>query len=272
MSVRPLFQTTWGSSLRELVGPEPADLEGALAPLAEGAKFKNTRAEVASVMVALERWLWSRNQFERALKGMQRASHVRSALRQHRKELSAWARAKLGEEPREVTCAEYTPELQLRVLSVDMLRAPVLDVGCGPNASLVRHLRERRVDAMGLDRALDAELGVAGDWLNYDYGQARFGSIVSHQSFSLHFLHHHHGSGDEAYDYARTYMNILRALVPGGLFAYAPGLPFIEGILEPTKYRVQRVAFAPELRVPALVDVEQRTGLMLSYATHVERL
>ncbi|HEY6878180.1 MAG TPA: hypothetical protein VI299_09175, partial [Polyangiales bacterium] len=97
----------------------------------------------------------------------------------------------------------------------------------------------------------------------------RYGTIVSHQAFSLHFLHHHHAAGDTAFDYARTFMAILRALVPGGVFAYAPGLPFIESVL--TGYRVQRVPFAPALRVPLLVDIEQRSGLSFSYATHVTR-
>jgi hypothetical protein len=289
-ALNELFETTWGRSLTELVGREPADLEGALAPQEEAARslLSTAGARVAELTAQLERWLWSRNQFltleavdrellttslERALRSMQTTQEARPALRHHRKELAAWLRSKLGEEPREVTCAEYSPSLQLAVLGLkEALRPPILDVGCGPHAALVRHLREEGLDAHGLDRVLDAELGQAGDWLTFDYGQERWGTILSHQGFSLHFLHHHHAAGDQAYAYARAFMAMLRALHVGGTLAYAPGLPFIEQMLPPHVYRVERVPFATELRVPALREVEARTGLSFSYATHVTRL
>jgi hypothetical protein len=268
-----LFQTTWGPSLDALVGREPADLEGELAPL-EAESYAGALAQKRALVDELARWLWSRNQFlvfreqelqasiERALEAMERTGQARPALRAHRKELAAFVRAKLGDEPREVTCAEYSPELQLQVLGLAHVRGPVLDVGCGPKASLVHHLRAHGIEAEGFDRALDGS-----DWLTHDYGLSRYRTVVSHQGFSLHFLHHHHQPGDTAYDYARAFMAILRALAPGGVFAYAPGLPFLEAMLK--GYRVERVPFDAALRVPALVEVEQRTGLSFSYATHI---
>lgn len=282
VSTLDLFRTTWGSSLAELIGREPAQLEGELAPLEEGLAAQ--ASERAQIVDALYDWLWSHNQFlslaeaervelgesvARALRTMQSTKQARVALRAHRKELAVFVRQKLGAEPPEVTCAEYSPALQLKVLGLATLRAPILDVGCGPSAALVRELRARGLDAEGLDRALSPELGIRADWLTHDYAAGRYATIVSHQAFSLHFLHHHHAAGETAYDYARTFMSILRALLPGGVFAYAPGLPFIESML--TGYRVERVPFAAELRVPMLVDVEQRSGLSFSYATHVRR-
>jgi SAM-dependent methyltransferase len=281
------FRIAWGSSLAELVGPEPANLEGELAPLVDGLEVSAARAEVSRIVAALAHWLWSRNQFlllsaaeraelaqsvELALRTMKRRDQARAALRKHRKELAGFVRRKLGDEPLEVTCAEYSPALQLQVLGLsEPLAAPLLDIGCGPSAALVRHLRSQGLDARGLDRALDPALGISADWLEHDYGQADYRSVLSHQGFSLHFLHHHHAQGDTALAYARTYMAILRALTPGGVFAYAPGLPFIEPMLEASVYSVRRVPFADALRVPALVEVEQRTGLSFSYATHVQR-
>ncbi|HEX5659648.1 MAG TPA: hypothetical protein VFX59_20770 [Polyangiales bacterium] len=281
MSTLDLFRVVWGTSLTELVGPEPAGLEGELAPLEEG--LEASRTELVPVVDALMRWLWSQQQFfalgdaeraelnksvDRALRTMQQSGQARPALRKHRAELATFVRARLGEEPRAVTCAEYSAELQLQVLALTTPVAPILDVGCGPSANLVRHLRAQGLDATGIDRVVDAAFARAADWLTYDYG--RYRTVLSHQAFSLHFLHHHHAQGDTAFAYARAYMAILHALEPGGVFAYAPGLPFIEGMVE-GQFRVQRVPFAPELRVPTLVEVEQRTGLSFSYVTHVTR-
>lgn len=61
-----------------------------------------------------------------------------------------------GERPIDLgaVCAEYSAPLQLSVLGIDKrsLAEPVLGVGCGKNASLVRHLRQAGLDAYGIDR------------------------------------------------------------------------------------------------------------------------
>ncbi|MET0283628.1 MAG: hypothetical protein ABW352_04140 [Polyangiales bacterium] len=281
MSTLDLFRATWGSSLTELIGPEPAGLEGELAPLEE--QLQASRTELVPIVDALVRWLWDQQQFlplgaderaelntsvDRALRTMQQSSQARAALRKHRGELAKFVRRLLGDEPRAVTCAEYTPALQLKVLALPHPAGPILDVGCGPSAQLVHYLRSQGLAADGIDRVVDVPYARSADWLAYDYG--RYRSVLSHQAFSLHFLHHHHAAGDAAYAYARTYMTILHALEPGGVFAYAPGLPFIESMVQ-APFTVRRIPFAPELRVPTLVEVEQRTGLSFSYATHIER-
>lgn len=143
---------------------------------------------------------------------------------------------------REVVSAQYTPELQLRVLGLDpaALAAPVLDLGCGAEARLVRWLVARGVDARGVDRAAEPSDRVErGDWLSVPLAPASLGTIVSHLGFSLHFLHHHLRPGGEALRYARRYMDVLRALRPGGTFAYAPGLPFVEAHLPAAVWRVE---------------------------------
>ncbi len=281
MNTLDFFRTAWGSSLSELVGPEPAHLEGELAPMEES--LDASRTELVPVVDALLRWLWEQQQFlalsaddraelnrsvERALRTMQQTKQAREALRKHRGELAKFVRARLGDEPRGVTCAEYTPELQLKVLALRDVAAPILDVGCGPSAQLVSYLRAKGLDAAGIDRVVDSPFARAADWLTYDY--ARYRTVLSHQAFSLHFLHHHHAAGDTAYDYARTFMTLVHSLEPGGVFAYAPGLPFIETMLA-APFTVTRVPFAPELRVPTLVEVEKSTGLSFSYATHIVR-
>ncbi|MEY4513187.1 MAG: hypothetical protein RLZZ450_5309 [Pseudomonadota bacterium] len=249
----------------------------------------SARDEAELITDELVRWLWSRNQFELldeeareellvsvegALSSMEQNDALAPALREHRSELSAFVRARYGAAPREVVCSEYAPDLQLAVLglSVASLAQPVLDVGCGEHATLVHALTSEGIEARGLDRVVHSELATQSDWLSFVYGRARYGTVLSHLGFSLHFLHHHMAAGDMAYQYARAYMAILGSLVVGGRFVYTPGLPFIETLLDASMYRVHHVAFADELRVASLREIERSTGLALSHATHVTRL
>jgi SAM-dependent methyltransferase len=165
----------------------------------------------------------------------------------YRAALVALARGALapgGAALRQVASAEYEPELQLRLLGLDpaALVPPVLDLGCGAEARLVRHLRARGVDARGIDRAAEPGDGVRrGDWLAEPLAPGSLGTIVSHLGFSLHFLHQHLRPGGDAARYARRYMELLRALRPGGTFAYAPGLPFVEEHLPTATWDVARI-------------------------------
>jgi hypothetical protein len=144
---------------------------------------------------------------------------------------------------REVVAAEYDPALQLRVLGLDAARlaGPILDLGCGAEARLVRWLRARGLQAVGIDRMAEPAEGILrADWLDVPLVPGSLGTALSHLGFSLHFLHHHLRPGGEAARYARRYMDVLRALRPGGLFAYAPGLPFVEEHLPTEAWRVER--------------------------------
>lgn len=179
---------------------------------------------------------------ERAL-----AANARAIAAEYLAGLSALARAALapgGAALRLVASAEYGPELQLSVLGLDpgALLAPVLDLGCGAEARLVRHLRARGIDARGLDRAAEPGEGVRrGDWLVEPLAPASLGTVLSHLGFSLHFVHQHLRPGGDALRYARRYMEILRAVRPGGVFAYVPGLPFVEEHLPPATWDVTRL-------------------------------
>lgn len=138
--------------------------------------------------------------------------------------------------------AEYSPGAQLRVLRMSHreLDGPVLDVGCGSNARLVRHLRGRGLEVVGIDRRTSRETEV--DWLTYAPGAQKWRTILSHQAFSLHFLHHHRrGSAATAEQYARAYMRYVRAIRVGGVFAYSPSLPFIEWALPADRWSVSAV-------------------------------
>lgn len=246
-------------------------------------------APVRGLAEALARWLWRKNQYLRLDRAALEAAcgdglrdmadrldaadgpdaALAAALAAEaglRGRVFALVRASAGERPREVVCSEYAPTLQLDALGLAEapLRAPILDVGCGASAGLVRALRAQGRAATGVDRAAPDDVALVGDWLTFPYGQGRWGTVLSHHGFSLHFLHHHHAQGPEAYAYAQAYMAILRSLEVGGLFAYVPGLPFIEGLLPAGQYRCTRVTLPAALQGIAGFEVE--------YAAHVERL
>lgn len=199
---------------------------------------------------ALEAWLQKRNQFaafepagRAAVEAVYRRAfdELHGALERderegldgvfarHHARLATLVPSLLASELRDTVCGHYSPDTQLRVLGLDPAPGdgPVLDVGCGATGALVRDLRGRGVAAHGIDRVRGE------DWLAFDYGERRWGLVVSHLGFSLHFLRAHHRGGPRAYAYARAYMRILASLRAGGRFAYAPTLPFLEDLLPP---------------------------------------
>lgn len=151
---------------------------------------------------------------------------------------------------RPVVCSEYDPDLQCHLLGIEpgALLEPVLDVGCGQHAPLVRALRAHGLAVAGVDRVAAPLEGVTeADWMSLPLRAGEWGTIISHLAFSLHFLHHHLRPESSAADrYAQRYMELLSALRPGGAFVYAPGLPFFERLLPAERYKVERrVIHAP---------------------------
>lgn len=207
------------------------------------------------------------------------ADGLREIWEAHRRRLVAFTAFHLGEAPRDAVCARYSPPLQMQVLdlSLEALPEPVLDVGCGSDAALVRYLRQRGVEAYGIDRSAPEGINgvVAADWLEFDYGEQRWGTVISHLGFSLHFLRHHVTDGPTAealaLAHARVYVRVLGSLFPGGSFAYTPALPFVEGLLPPSAYRCERVALPDELVIPALLTAREHTGHDLAQSSRVIR-
>ncbi len=140
---------------------------------------------------------------------------------------------------------EYSVETQLRVLQLQpsTLIEPVVDVGCGRGAHLVKWLRGRNIRAIGIDLFASGLPGcLVTDWFEFPWLPEQFGTVVAHLSFSLHFLHQHLRPDGDAGRYAHQYMAILHSVRQGGRVVYAPGLPFIEKLLPSDKYNVKKYA------------------------------
>ena len=177
---------------------------------------------------------------------------------------------------RTIVSEQYSVETQLEVLHIDpsTLLDPVLDLGCGHEGALVKWLRQRKTNAVGLDRFADSASGcLKADWLQFPLPPNQFGTVLAHLSFSLHFLHQHLRADGDAKVYATAYMAILRSLRISGRFIYAPGLPFIEQLLPSSQYKVARYPI-PEIPLDerGAAVFEQALGESPLYAAHVTRV
>lgn len=146
-----------------------------------------------------------------------------------------------GEMIESVACSEYSPDLQIEILQIDINKIiePVLDIGCGRQGNLVLFLRQNSIDAYGFDRfAYDNSALSNSDWFEYKYEKAKWGTIISNLGFSNHFQHHHFRRDGNFIEYAKKYMDILGSLKIGGNFHYAPDLPFVEQYLDKDKYQL----------------------------------
>lgn len=184
--------------------------------------------------------------------------------------LSSILRDALGDARREVVASAYAPELQLHVLGLRLsdVVSPVLDVGCGASALLVRHLRGLGHDVTGIDREAPTD-ATRVDWITFDYGTARWRTILSHLGFSLHFLRAHRASEAEARRHAEAFLRITRSLVVGGAFAYAPSLPFFESVLPADRFRIERRRLSGG---ETLESLRSKSGVDLAEATRLTRM
>jgi hypothetical protein len=164
-----------------------AVLRGLLVPwLHEKNQFLRVHEEAARQLEALYRRaiLDAARVLSSPVADARAAEELRGVWRAHRGRLESFARDQLGEEPRDAVCAGYSSSLQLAVLGLaaESMAEPVLDVGCGRDAALVGHLRRGGVEAHGIDRiAPEGVEGVlAADWLDFDYGDGAWGTVVSH--------------------------------------------------------------------------------------------
>lgn len=163
---------------------------------------------------------------------------------------------------------EYDPEFQLALwgLTPESLRKelkePVLDLGCGEQAFLVRYLRNAGLDAYGIDKfAAEDEFVTRGDWLDAPLQPKHWGTIISHMAFSNHFFHHHLRKDGHPERYARRFMEIMDALQPGGRFLYAPGLPFFEALLPKERVKVITHPIRVDLDAIGLVGMAGQRGV-----------
>ncbi|MDR2010627.1 MAG: class I SAM-dependent methyltransferase [Bacteroidales bacterium] len=142
-----------------------------------------------------------------------------------------------------VVCSEYSADLQKNILQLNEIHLlePILDIGCGKAGNLIKNLRINGFETYGIDRfSSNLPYIEEADWLNFDYGIEKWGTIISNLGFSNHFIHNHLRKDGNFIEYANMYMNILKSLKIGGSFHYAPDLPFIEKYLDDKSFLVTK--------------------------------
>ncbi|HGJ66039.1 TPA: class I SAM-dependent methyltransferase [bacterium] len=144
----------------------------------------------------------------------------------------------------EAICSQYSATTQMHILRIDdpkKLVQPILDVGCGKDAYLVKYLLRHDIEAYGIDRHVTIGQNlITTDWFDYDFKPNFWGTIISQMAFSIHFFHHHLRKDGNPSKFARLYMKLLSSLKNGGSFIYAPGLPFIEQYLPLDQFAVEK--------------------------------
>ena len=142
-----------------------------------------------------------------------------------------------------VACAEYSATFQHDILCLNpsQLLEPILDIGCGKEGYLIKNLRKIGLEAYGIDRfTKKLPYTIEANWLEFDYGIKKWGTIISHLGFSNHFAHNHLRKDGNFTEYAQKYIDILNSLKTGGRFHYAPDLPFIEQYLGKDKFNIEK--------------------------------
>jgi hypothetical protein len=136
---------------------------------------------------------------------------------------------------RTVPCEEYSAGFQLSVLGLDLheLIEPVLDIGCGSNGAPVHYLRQRGIEAFGVDRLAPKEsFFFQRDWFDFDPDTETWGCILAHQSLSTHFIYAWLHQPVSIGKFSSLSRKILASLQEGSFLCYAPGMPFFEEQVE----------------------------------------
>ncbi len=128
---------------------------------------------------------------------------------------------------------------------------PIIDIGCGSQANLVRHICKQKDNVLGIDRKIDYKSVHTKeiDWLEFNFAPCFYGTIIANMSFSNHLVYHMQNKTEHLQAFISKYKEILASLKKGGVFVYAPSLPFIEERLNRAKYSVYAADWGNNNRV-----------------------
>ena len=164
---------------------------------------------------------------------------LKTIISEHRKRLKSIFDKPVIEKP----CSYYDAKMQIDILGIDTekLVEPIIDVGCGENANIVKYLGDQGFNISGIDRYCKIVNNAIKNipWDDFVFEKSYWGTIISHMAFSNHFIYHYLKNDSIDYRYAIKYKEILDSLKNNGNFFYTPSLPFIEKYLDKTIYRVE---------------------------------
>lgn len=174
--------------------------------------------------------------------GSRSKTQVRTIVKEHRTKLIELLSEKAEKIDVIVPCAEYTNGFQQKILRLDSdsLMQPVLDIGCGRKASLIKDLRKKGIKAFGFDQYISKEAYILCDnWLEYKFEPNSWGTIISHMSFTNHYRRCITYKSKDQSKYETKFFEILESLKKGGSFIYCPSLPEVEKYVDKEKFEVK---------------------------------
>ena len=166
---------------------------------------------------------------------------IRDIVKKHRANLIKLLLSKQDRTDVIIPCAEYSKGFQKKILRINKnsLMQPIMDIGCGQKASLVKDLRESGLRAYGIDQYISNEpFIVCENWLDYNFDGSKWGTVIAHMSFTNHFRRCITYGDKNVSRYREKYFEILRSLSKNGSFIYCPSLPEVENEIDKRKYDV----------------------------------
>ena len=157
-------------------------------------------------------------------------------------------------------CSEYSGDFQLKLFKIkkqDIIE-PVLDLGCGEHANLVNFLNNQGINAIGIDRKIDGQPHtVECDWFDYNFEEKKYGVVFSNNAFSIHFISALN-KNQNIPAYTRLFFRILNSLKVGGLFCYAPSIPYIEKYVNVEDYTISNMKINDNLYMTKILRNKQQ--------------
>jgi len=139
-----------------------------------------------------------------------------------------------------VPCSEYSDDFQADILRINNIKLlePIIDVGCGKNCSLIHYLKSiGYMKVFGIDQyESEQDYIVTGNWLDFEFRENTFGTIISHMAFSNHFNRIIVFEDNKIELYTSKYFEILNSLKSGGLFIYTPAIHSVENKVNKGKF------------------------------------
>jgi len=175
--------------------------------------------------------------YESSFEELARVENVKEYLfNHHYPALSRWLSSIYPENLREiissskeinsVICEEYSAEFQINLLQLNLekLKEPILDIGCGKSGYLVKYLKSKNKEVLGIDRLIinETDYLLKTDWNEFEFKEQTWGTIISNMAFSNHMIYAVNYDQDKYELIVRKYKEILNSLKVGGEFIYAP--------------------------------------------------
>jgi hypothetical protein len=166
-------------------------------------------------------------------------AQVVGIIRQHREKLIEVLKTKNEDDEVIIPCSEYSYGLQEKVLQINPidLCEPIIDIGCGQKALLVKDLLQKGKDAFGIDQYVSFDKKILNEnWFDFHFIPRKWGTVISHMAFTNHFRRSITYKTSDRARYEGKYLEILESLKPGGGFIYCPRIPEVEEMINMSEY------------------------------------